>query len=119
MRAVRDTNNLSDLSEISISICWGRGGVVRSYNQRGVPIKVTVARKKKKRKEKGKRRRKSGQVRLDRDDARRNKRMDERMNGWRKERLKTRRGKKKGIYIYVNEKLERRGERDKSNSSGQ
>lgn len=116
MRAVRDTNNLSDLSEISISICWGREeGVVRSYNQRGVPIKVTVARKK--RKEKGKRRRKSGQVRLDRDDARRNKRMDERMNGWRKERLKTRRGKKKRIYIY--EKLERRGERDKSNSSGQ
>lgn len=99
MRAVRDTNNLSDLSEISISICWGREGVVRSYNQRGVPIKVTVARKK--RKEKGKRRRKSGQVRLDRDDARRNKRMDERMNGWRKERLKTRRGKKKGIYIYI------------------
>lgn len=43
------------------------------------------------------------------------------MNGWRKERLKARRGKKKGIYIYiyVNEKLERRGERDKSNSSGQ
>lgn len=50
MRAVRDTNNLSDLSEISISICWGREGVVRSYNQRGVPIKVTVARKKKERK---------------------------------------------------------------------
>lgn len=99
MRAVRDTNNLSDLSEISISICWGREGVVRSYNQRGVPIKVTVARKK--RKEKGKRGRKNGQVRLDRDDARRNKRMDERMNGWRKKRLKTRRGKKKGIYIYT------------------
>lgn len=41
------------------------------------------------------------------------------MNGWRKERLKTRRGKKKGIYIYIYEKLEKRGERDKSNSSGQ
>lgn len=54
MRAVRDTNNLSDLSEISISICWGREGVVRSYNQRGVPIKVTVARKKRKKKGKGK-----------------------------------------------------------------
>lgn len=109
MRAVRDTNNLSDLSEISISICWGREGVVRSYNQRGVPIKVTVARKK--RKEKGKRRRKSGQVRLDRDDARRNKRMDERMNGWRKKRLKIRRGKKKGIYIYIRKIREERGTR--------
>lgn len=54
MRAVRDTNNLSDLSEISISICWGREEVVRSYNQRGVPIKVTVARKKRKKKGKGK-----------------------------------------------------------------
>lgn len=56
-----------------------------------MPIKVTA----RKRRKKG--RRKDGQVRLHRDDARRNKRMD----GWRKERLKARRGKEKGIYIYI------------------
>lgn len=62
MRAVRDTNNLSDLSEISISICWGREGVVRLYNQRGVPIKVTVARKKKKGKGKKKAKERPGSI---------------------------------------------------------
>lgn len=62
MRAVRDTNNLSDLSEISISICWGREGIVRSYNQRGVPIKVTVARKKKKGKGKKKAKERPGSI---------------------------------------------------------